>query len=139
MNIFTASASLSVALLVGAGAGMPRVATPNAKPTPAQANAVKHAVAPDMRDDHFRVGFGDLNGDGRPDLIALYQGGTWCGSGGCTSVALLATANGYSSKAIDLPNFIESVAILSSMHNGMHDLKFDDATYIFKWNGTYYQ
>lgn len=138
MNLASTLASLAI-LVSAAGKATRRVILPEARPTPAQAAAVRAAVAPDMREDPFTVGFGDLNGDGRPDLVAHYQGTMWCGSGGCTSVAILAAVDGYSSKAINLPNFIEKIAILPSTHNGMHDLRFDDATYVYKWTGTEYR
>jgi hypothetical protein len=81
----------------------------------------------------------DLNGDGKPDLIALYQGGMWCGSGGCSAVAVLAGTTGYAAKATGLPNFNEQVSVLDAMHNGMHDLRFDQATYVFTWSGSAYR
>lgn len=92
-----------------------------------------------MRDDKFTVGLGDLNGDGKLDLIVLYQGTMWGGSGGCTSVAVLATPDGYSSKSINLPNFVDHVTILLATHKGMHALRFDDASHVFRWNGKDYE
>lgn len=114
------------------------VVTPHAKPTPAQTTAVRKAVTADMRTGEFLVGIGDLNGDGKKDIIALYQGGMWCGSGGCSAVAVLAAANGYTRKAINLPNFTDHVRVLDAKHHGMHDLQFDDAHKVFRWTGKIY-
>jgi hypothetical protein len=132
-------AVLAAALICGSAADATTIVMPNAQPTPAQAAAVDRAVAPDMRGGHFAVGMGDLNGDGRPDLIALYEGGMWRGSGGCSSAAVLATSTGYAKKGIDLPNFNDRVTILAAVHRGMHDLEFDDADHVFRWTGATYR
>ena len=126
-------------LAAASTAGAATVAVANAKPTPAQAAAVRRAVTPDMRDASFTVATADINGDGKPDLIALYQGGMWCGSGGCSAVAVLANATGYAGKAIGLPNFNERDLVLDAMQGGMHDLRVDQATYVFTWSGSAYR
>ncbi len=133
------AAVVAIGLTIATAAKAATVVEPNAKPTPGQAAAVLKAVTPGMRDGKFTVGTADLNGDGRLDLIAQYQGGMWCGSGGCSAVAVLAVAKGYSAKAITLPNFTEHVAILDASHHGMHDLKFDDAHKVFRWSGKTYK
>lgn len=82
----------------------------------------------------------DLNGDGRPDMLAQYTpDSTFCGATGCSGVIVMATSNGYSRQSIDLPNFYAKMEILAQTHLGMHDLRFDDATHIFKWDGKQYR
>jgi hypothetical protein len=115
------------------------IVIPNAKPTAAQTAAVERALAPSDRGQHFQVGTADLNNDGRPDLIAQFTSGEYCGSMGCSGFALLATARGYALHAISLPNFQEKITILKHRSHGMHDLRFDDAHYVFRWNGKTYR
>jgi hypothetical protein len=114
----------------------------DAKPTPAQTAAVKLAFGADFADmAPFLVGQADLNGDGRPDLIIVSQNPMNCGSHGCNVFALLATANGYADKGIDL-NFIfggEYILILDTVHNGMHDFRGDNGSHVFVWDGKQYQ
>lgn len=122
------------------------------KPTPTEAKAVRSILGRSFGKEwtdyerssghpvSFTVGHGDLNGDGRPDLIVYlsdYDFG-YCGSAGCAGYALMATAGGYAAKPIDLANFYGIVTALPTVHKGMHDLRYDDAHYIFKWNGTDY-
>jgi hypothetical protein len=89
----------------------------------------------------FTVGHADLNGDGRPDLlVSLNDGGFgYCGSGGCAGYAILATPQGYASKAIELAYFFEKAVVLPAVHKGMHDLRYDDARMVFVWDGTQYR
>lgn len=121
--------------------------TPDAPPTAAQTTAVRRALPEDFRDAErmshhpltFTVGFADLNGDGRPDLIIHYTDQGWCGSSGCLGYALLAAPGGYSTHAITLVLFVRTMTVLDSIHHGMHDLRFDGSTYVFRWTGTAYQ
>jgi hypothetical protein len=139
MTTLWGAAVVAVGLTIAMRAEAATVVTPEAKPTPAQETAVKKVLAPGDRNEPFTVGTADLNGDGKPDLIAQFTSMMECGTAGCSAVAVLATANGYAGKAIVLANFHERVTVLDTMHHGMHDLKFDDASYIFKWNGKAYQ
>jgi hypothetical protein len=140
------SAALAAALtVVGAGAEAESHVSLNAKPTPAQTAAVKRAFGADFADmTPFLVGQAHLSGDrhgDRPDLIIWTQNRLYCGSGGCGVSALLATANGYAAKGIDLGILSQGgdVVVLDAVHHGMHDLRFDSASHVFRWNGKQYQ
>ena len=89
----------------------------------------------------FRVGHADLNGDGRPDLLVHLEDDAfgYCGSHGCSGYAILATQEGYAAKVINLATFYETVTVLPAAHRGMHNLRYDDSHYIFRWDGTQYQ
>lgn len=121
--------------------------TPDAPPTAAEIAAARRALPGDFRDAErmshhpltFTVGLADLNGDGRTDLIIHYTDQGWCGSSGCLAYALLAGPGGYSSHAIMLVYFVGTMTVLDSMHHGMHDLRFDDSTHVFRWTGTAYR
>lgn len=115
-------------------------------PTPAQNAAIRRAAAADIKEfnhpqrDDWRVARADLNDDGRADLLVQYtDASTFCGSLGCGGVIVMATATGYAARTISLPNFMSGVHILATRHHGMHDLRFDDAHYVFTWNGKQYR
>src|SRR3546814_16779475 len=113
------------------------------KPTAVQDNAIRLAAAADIADyihptgDDYVVGQADLNDDGRPDLIVRYDDIGFCGSSGCSGVIVMATAHGSASKTVRVHNFT-TMEVLQNKHHGMHEPHFDDAAYIFKWNGTAY-
>lgn len=115
------------------------------KPTPAQTAAIRHAAAADIKEfNHpeqggYSVALADLNDDGHADLLVQYTDGAFCGSHGCSGVIVMATAHGYASNAIDLPNFYGEIDILPSKHHGMHDLQYEGNSPIWKWNGKEYQ
>lgn len=114
----------------------------DAKPTPAQTAAVKRAFGADFADmTPFLVGQADLKGDHRPDLIIWSQNPLNCGSGGCGVSALLATANGYAAKGTDLGILSQGgdFVVLDAVHHGMHDLRFDNGSHVFRWDGTQYR
>ena len=116
--------------------------TPDASPTAAQTAAVRRALSRDFKSDPkltFTVGFADLNGDNEPDLIIHYTDQGFCGSSGCLAYALLAVPGGYSQSAIMLAYFSQDMTVLDSVHHGLHDLRFDNATHVFRWNGTAYR
>lgn len=144
-----ASLALSTMLAVAGKAHAATTVTPDARPTAAETAAARRALPGDFTDavrfQHhplvFTVGRADLNGDGRPDLIIHYTFANpfFCGAHGCPAYALLATPGGYGTQAVQLAYFPEtSVTILDSSHHGMHDLRYDDSTYVFRWNGTAY-
>ena len=89
----------------------------------------------------FLVGQADLKGDHRPDLIIWSQNPLNCGSGGCGVSALLATANGYAAKGTDLGILSQGgdFVVLDAVHHGMHDLRFDNGSHVFRWDGTQYR
>lgn len=89
----------------------------------------------------FTVAHADINGDGRPDLLISLDdpGFGYCGSGGCAGYAILATAQGYAPRAIELAYFFAKAVILPAVHHGMRDLRFDDARKVFQWDGKSYQ
>jgi hypothetical protein len=117
------------------------------KPTPAQAAAVERAMHAEwaeveQTEGHpmpYGVGEADLNGDGRPDLLLQADDIAYCGSAGCGAWAILATPQGYSTKAITLANFGGWLFVRKEVHHRMHDLRYDDANYIFRWNGRVYR
>jgi hypothetical protein len=109
------------------------------EPTPVQKSAIDRALRAEDRGSPYRVAAVDLNGDGKPDLVAQFGDGSHCGSAGCSAVAVLSTAKGYASKAIDLANFQETIKVLDQRHHGMHDIRFDDSKYVFRWNGKMYR
>ncbi len=116
--------------------------TPDASPTATQTAAVRRALAADFKEDPkltFTVGFADLNGDDQPDMIIHYTDRGFCGSSGCLAYALLAVPGGYSQHAITLVYFGQTMTVLGSVHDGMHDLRFDDSTRVFRWNGSAYR
>ena len=113
------------------------------KPTPAQAAAILHAAASDIRDfnhpEHpdYALALADLNDDGRTDLLVQYADGAFCGSSGCSGVIVMAEPDGYSRTATGLPNFYGRIDVLADKHHGMHDLRFDDGP-VWTWNGKDY-
>lgn len=115
------------------------VVIPNSKPTAEQTATAERALRPEDRGLVYAVGMADINGDGKPDLIAQFGSSLYCGTTGCSGFIVLATAHGYASHVIDLPNFQERLRVLDQSHHGMHDLRFDNASYVFKWNGKAYQ
>lgn len=144
-------------LVIGANASAaspqyPQTATVEETPTASEATTVRTVLSRSFGKEwtdyeksghriHFSVGHADINGDGRPDLFILLTdyGFGYCGSGGCAGYAILATPQGYEPKAIDLAYFFEKVAVLRAAHYGMHDLRYDDATKIFSWDGEEYR
>lgn len=131
----------------------PQTVRLDSTPTPAEAGVVREvlgrAMAPDWGNYErskghpigFTVGHADLNGDGRPDLLVWlgdFEFG-FCGSAGCAGYAILATADGYAARPIDLATFYDTVTVLPTAHHGMHDLRYDDARYIFRWTGRGYR
>lgn len=52
---------------------------------------------------------------------------------------MLATSTGYAGKSIRLATAGGKVFVLSTVHHGMHDMRFESGTYVFKWNGKVYR
>lgn len=110
-------------------------------PTPQQRAAIERVARAEMRETRsiegrelsFNVGSTDLNDDGRPDLLVQFSSMGYCGSAGCSGFGLLAAPQGYGSKRFALPNFGGTVHVLKTVHNGMHDLRFDDSRTTFTW------
>lgn len=144
---FTGSVYAAATPPAAAPASGPRDVLPGDVPTAAQDAAIHRVFAKTFaevqRIEHhaldYRVGEADLNGDGRPDLFVHLDDMMWCGSSGCSGFVLMATPAGYAASAFDLPNFYSTIHILPESHGGMHDLRFDDAHYIFRWNGRAYR
>ena len=139
----TAPAPSGAAEAAAAGVVKINVGKDAIKPTPAQIAAIRHAAAADIKEfNHpeqggYAVALADLNDDGRSDLLVQYDDMAFCGSSGCSGVIVMATAHGYASKAIDLPNFYGEIDILPTKHHGMHDLQFGDSP-VWTWNGEEY-
>jgi hypothetical protein len=143
---------VTLACLLATSAGAARLSYPQLsgvgdKPTFAEAAAVRHVYGQEWADTEkeeghrlaFAVGHADLNGDGLPDLLVRLSDSTYCGSHGCSTYALLATPAGYAEKGIDLAISIAQVAVLPTLHKGMHDLRFDESSYVYTWTGQEYR
>jgi hypothetical protein len=131
--------------VVGTGAEAASHLSVSAKPTPAQTAAVKQAEGADFANTPpFLVGQAYLNADRhgvrRPDLIIMSVNQYNCGTGGCGVTALLATANGYAAKEIDLVIISRDgeFTVLDAVHHGMHDLRASNGG-VFRWDGTQYR
>ncbi len=116
------------------------------KPTPAQDAAIRRAAGSDISQTLpgwegkplYALALADLDVDGRTDLIVQYSYAAGaCGSAGCSGIIVMATAHGYTDEQIGLPNFT-TLAVLPTMHDGMHDLQFDGDSPIWQWNGKAY-
>lgn len=109
----------------------------------AQTAAVRRATASDIKDfvhpeqKGYAVALADLNDDGRADLLVQYDDMAFCGSSGCSGLIVMATATGYATKPIGLPNF-GTLAVLPTMRHGMHDLQFNGDSPVWHWNGKAY-
>ena len=144
-----ASLTLCAMFYVVGDARAATIVTPNGTPTAAQTAAVHRALPGDFKDAElmshhplqFTVGLADLNGDGKPDLIIQEISSGFCGMQNCPAYALLAVPGGYSTHAITLALFPPgaTVTVLDSMHHGMHDLRFDNSKYVFRWTGAAYR
>jgi hypothetical protein len=114
--------------------------TINGTPTPGETAAIRHALGKDYAEmSPYTVGHADLNGDHKPDLIIRSGNSDYCGSGGCATAALLATATGYQGKSIDLAYSASDLIVLPAIHKGMHDIRFDGGSHQFVWTGTEYR
>jgi hypothetical protein len=130
--------ALSVHAAAMAAAGqVTKVAKP---PTARETAAIKRALGKDYADmAPFTVGHADLNGDGRADLVFRSGNSGWCGSAGCATAAVLATSSGFAAKAIDLAYSASDLIVLPATRQGMHDLRFDGGSHVFRWNGRAYR
>lgn len=150
-RILTLGMLVSATTAVAAPPHYPQTAPVGGLPTAAETAAVRGALSrafgkewTDYEKSGHRIGFtvghADLNGDGRPDLLVSLNDSDfgYCGSGGCAGYALLATPQGYAPKAIELAYFFEKAIVLPTVHNGMHDLRYDDDDKTFRWDGKAY-
>lgn len=114
-----------------------------AGPTPSELAAVKQALASEedgLDELPVSVGYADLNGDHRPDLIYRSRNSRFCGSAvSCATGAILATPVGYAVHEIPLVDSGDSIFVLPTMHDGMHDLRSDTSDHTFQWNGREYR
>lgn len=114
---------------------------PDASATAEQAAIVAKALPDSQQGAAYSIGIADLNGDGKPDLIVQFTGDDWCSQTGkgCQGTAILSTPRGYADHDTPLAMFGSIVNVLPSMHHGLHDLRFDDAKYVFKFDGRRYK
>lgn len=148
-GFFAAASTLCAMLSIGGTAYAARTITPDAPPTPAEMAAAHQALPGDFKDaeriEHhppiFTVGRADLDGDGKLDLIIHFDDPLECGMQNCSAYALLAVPGGYGTHPITLALFPShtTITVLDSTHHGMHDLRYDDSTHVFRWTGTAYR
>jgi hypothetical protein len=144
------SATLATALLaLTTAVRADTVVSFDVTPTAAQRAAIQTAAASDFADVQqvagrkleYTVAQADLNDDGRPDLLVQYLDAYFCGTGGCSTVLVMATPQGYADKALPLQVLVqpgEKLTVLSTGHKGMRDLRYESA-YISHWTGKAYQ
>lgn len=109
-------------------------------PTAPETAAIKRALGTSYAEmSPFTVGHADLDGDRKPDLLFRSGNSDYCGSGGCASGVLLATTSGYRHESIDLAFSNGAVIVLPTVHQGMHDLRFEGGNHLFRWNGANYE
>jgi len=145
-----ARVTLAVALLViVTAARADSVVSFDVDPTDSQRAAIRRAAAADFVDAQevtgraleYAVGQADLNDDGRPDLLVQYVDAYFCGSGGCSTVLVMATPEGYSAKALRLLVLVqpgEQLTVMDTQHLGMRDLRYESG-YVSTWNGEAYR
>lgn len=126
-----------ICALMSAPARADFVVQPDSVPSEAQFAAATRALPPGERGELFSSGEADLNGDYLPDLIGQF--GYLCAQGRCDGFVLLATESGFAPRTIPLPAFVGKVTVLDTVHRGMRDLRFDDAGYIWRWDGRAYR
>lgn len=71
--------------------------------------------------DRYRATTADLNGDGRPEVLAYAESAGQCGSGGCTLYLLARQSRGWrvvSRMSVTRP----PIRVLASKTRGWHDL-----------------
>ncbi len=118
----------------------------NVKPTTTQAAAILSAATRASSKDMVDCGQAgcyamvpaDINDDGRPDLFIRAQNMGYCGSAGCDTELLMATANGYAPTFVSLAYSGGKISILQGKHHGMHDLRYGDSP-VWTWNGSAYR
>jgi len=109
-------------------------------PSKVELAAVRRAFGRDRADElPVSVGHADLNGDGRPDLIFASENRDYCGALGCDTGAILATPSGYATRVINLAVSFDTMFVLPTMHNGMHDIRYGNARHVFVWDGEQYK
>jgi hypothetical protein len=68
----------------------------------------------------YFVAFGDLSGDGTPEVI-VYLTGPWCGSGGCTALILARNDASYSI-VTKITTTWPPIRVLTSTSHAWHDI-----------------
>ena len=87
-------------------------------PVPASAEAFLTGT---LRLDRYRAAAADLNGDGRPEVLAYAESAGQCGSGGCTLYILAPRGSGWRvvrRMSVTRP----PIRVLASKTRGWHDL-----------------
>jgi hypothetical protein len=113
---------LSIWVLVAPGSGVARTAE-NPQATEERNNSIKAALeklgggeAPS-----YKIGWFDLDGDGRQEAIVLMTGAEWCGTGGCTLMVLKRDAVSW--RVVSrVPTCRSPVVLLDGKTHGWRDL-----------------
>lgn len=149
MNILKGLTLAAALLALTTAARADTVVSFDITPTAAQRAAIQTAAASDFvdvrnitgRELDYAVGQADLNDDGRPDLLVQYLDAYFCGSGGCSTVLVMATAQGYAAHALPLQVLVqpgEKLTVLDTSRDRMRDLGYKTG-YISHWNGGRYE
>lgn len=98
--------------------------------------------------EHIGVAFYDINNNGQKELFAFVNGEDMCPRAGCPFVLFHKTDNQFAplrwAGEVTVVSIYDSPRILSSMHNGYHDIAFGDRSKdpeiaIWQWNGEIYE
>jgi hypothetical protein len=70
---------------------------------------------------NYKIGWADLDGDGKQEAIVLMTGEDWCGSGGCTLAVLKHNADSWTVVS-KVPTCRPPVLVLDEKTNGWREL-----------------
>lgn len=84
-------------------------------------NYVKTPYVPEDKTTRYFDAFVDLNDDGKEEVIVYLTGPQWCGSGGCTTLILVAEGSSYN-VITKLTVAQRPIRVLAATSNGWHSL-----------------